>query len=108
MSTMSETKQRQRSGDLTFGIAHIRATHNNTFVTITDAFGDTLCWASAGACGFKGARKSTSFAGQCAAQKAADKAIKLGVQEVELRTEGRGPGLEGAVAALESSGLSLK
>jgi small subunit ribosomal protein S11 len=60
------------------GIAFINATFNNTQVTITDTKGDTLCWASAGTCGFKGSRKSTPFAGQCASQQAAEKAVKFG------------------------------
>ena len=72
------------------GIAHIKATFNNTTVTITDTKGDTLCWASAGTSGFKGSRKSTPFAGQMAAQQAAEKATKFGVKEVEVQGEGPG------------------
>jgi ribosomal protein S11 len=75
-------------------------------VTITDTKGDTLCWASAGTCGFKGSRKSTPFAGQCAAQQAAEKAIKFGVKEVDVRVKGPGSGRESAITALQSAGLT--
>ena len=80
---MAKTKKRRVRRNVTYGIAHIQATFNNTTVTITDTKGETLCWASAGTCGFKGSRKSTPFAGQSAAQQAADKALKFGVKEVD-------------------------
>ena len=78
---MAKTKKRRARRNVTVAIAFIKATFNNTTVTITDTKGDTLCWASAGTCGFKGSRKSTPFAGQCAAQQAAEKAIKFGVKQ---------------------------
>ena len=90
------------------GIAHIQATFNNTTVTITDTKGETLCWASAGTCGFKGSRKSTPFAGQSAAQQAADKALKFGVKEVDVRVKGPGSGRESAITALQAAGLNIK
>ncbi|MCA9106786.1 MAG: 30S ribosomal protein S11 [Pirellulaceae bacterium] len=90
------------------GIAFINATFNNTQVTITDTKGDTLCWASAGTCGFKGSRKSTPFAGQCASQQAAEKAIKYGMREVEVRVKGPGSGRESAITALQAAGISVK
>ena len=83
-------------------------TLNNTTVTITDTKGDTLCWASAGTSGFKGSRKSTPFAGQMAAQQAADKAKKYGVKEVEVKVKGPGSGRESAITALEAAGLKVK
>ena len=86
-------------------IAHIVATFNNTTVTITDTKGDTLCWASAGTSGFKGSRKSTPFAGQCAAQQAAEKARKFGVKDVDVKVKGPGSGRESAITALEAAGL---
>ncbi len=89
-------------------IAHIRATFNNTTVTITDTKGDTLCWASAGTCGFKGSRKSTPFAGQVAAQQAAEKAAKFGVREIDVRVKGPGSGRESAITALQTAGMSVK
>ena len=86
----------------------IQATFNNTTVTITDTKGETLCWASAGTCGFKGSRKSTPFAGQSAATQAADKAMKFGVKEVDVRVKGPGSGRESAITALQASGLNIK
>ncbi len=93
---------------VTVGVAHINATFNNTTVTITDNKGETLCWASAGTCGFKGSRKSTPFAGQCAAQQVAEKAMKMGMKEVEVRVKGPGSGRESAITALQSAGLNIK
>lgn len=90
------------------GVAHVNATFNNTTVTITDTKGETLCWASAGTCGFKGSRKSTPFAGQMAAQQAAEKAVKYGVKEVDVRVKGPGSGRESAITALQAAGLNIK
>lgn len=89
------------------GIAHIRATFNNTQVTITDVNGETLCWDSAGTVGFKGARKSTPFAATRAAESAASKAKKLGMKELEIRVRGPGGGRESAITALAHSGLKV-
>ena len=102
---MAKGKKRKVRRNVSAGVAHIRATFNNTTVTITDTRGDTLCWASAGTCGFKGSRKSTPFAGQCAAQQAAEKAAKFGVKDVEVRVNGPGSGRESAITALEAAGL---
>ena len=88
---MAKKKRRVRR-NVTVAVAHVKATFNNTMVTITDNKGDTLCWASAGTCGFKGSRKSTPFAGQCASQQAAEKAIKFGVKDVDVRVKGPGSG----------------
>ena len=77
-------------------------------MTITDTKGDTLCWASAGTCGFKGSRKSTPFAGQVAAQQAAEKAAKFGVREIDVRVKGPGSGRESAITALQTAGMSVK
>ena len=97
-----------RRRNVTVGIAHIKATFNNTTVTITDTKGDTLCWASAGTSGFKGSRKSTPFAGQMAAQQAAEKATKFGVKELEVRVKGPGSGRESAITALQAAGMTIK
>lgn len=102
------TKRKKARRNVSVGIAHIHATFNNTSVTITDTKGDALCWASAGTAGFKGSRKSTPFAGQCASQQAADKAKKYGVKEVEVRVKGPGSGRESAITALEAAGLKIK
>ena len=81
---------------------------NNTTVTITDPRGDTLCWASGGTCGFKGSRKGTPFAGQLAAQQAAEKAAKFGVKDLEVRVKGPGSGRESAITALQATGMNVK
>lgn len=105
---MAKTKKRKPRRNVTVAIAHVKATFNNTTVTITDTKGDTLCWASAGTSNFKGSRKSTPFAGQCAAQQAAEKALKFGVKEVDVRIKGPGSGRESAITALQQAGLNVK
>jgi small subunit ribosomal protein S11 len=89
-------------------VAHVKATFNNTTVTITDLNGDVLCWATAGTSGFKGSRKSTPFAAQRAAETCAEKASKFGVKEIEVRVKGPGSGRESAITGLQSAGLSVK
>ncbi len=93
---------------VTLGVAHIKASFNNTVVTISDLNGDALCWASAGTIGFKGSRKSTPFAAQRAAENAAQQAQKLGVRQVEVRVKGPGSGRESAIRALQAAGLEIK
>jgi small subunit ribosomal protein S11 len=93
--------------NVTKGIAHVKATFNNTQVIITDVNGETIAWDSAGSMGFKGARKSTPFAATRAAENVASKARKVGMSEVEVRIKGPGPGRESAVTALQSSGLKI-
>ncbi len=88
-------------------IVHIKATFNNTIITITDVNGETLCWDSAGTIGFKGSRKSTPFAAQRAAEKCANTAKKFGVIEVEVRVKGAGSGRESAITALQSAGMRI-
>ena len=105
---MAKSKRKKTRRNVAAGIAHIKATFNNTLVTITDTKGDMLCWASAGTSGFKGSRKSTPFAGQCASQQAAEKAKKFGLKEVEVRVKGPGSGRESAITALEAAGLKIK
>ncbi|MBU0717002.1 MAG: 30S ribosomal protein S11 [Planctomycetes bacterium] len=89
------------------GIAHIKATFNNTLITITDVNGDVLCRASAGTVGFKGTRKSTPFAAQRAVEQAASAARKFGMQEVEVRVRGPGTGRDSAITALQAAGLRI-
>lgn len=103
-----DSKRRKIRRNVTAGIAHIKATFNNTTVTITDTKGDTLCWASAGTSGFKGSRKSTPFAGQSAAQQAAEKALKYGMKEIEVRVKGPGSGRESAITAIQAAGITVK
>ena len=89
------------------GIAHIKATFNNTMVTITDMNGDVLCRSSAGMVGFKGTRKSTPFAAQRAVERAVHAARKFGMQEVEVRVKGPGSGRDSAITALQAAGLRI-
>ena len=105
---MGKARKKRVRRNVTYGVAHINATFNNTTVTITDTKGETLCWSSAGTCGFKGSRKSTPFAGQMAAQQAAEKAVMFGVKEVDVRVKGPGSGRESAITALQSAGLNIK
>lgn len=93
--------------NVTRGIAHVKASHNNTIVTITDTNGETLCWDSAGTIGFKGARKSTPFAATRAGESAGQKARKIGVNEVEVYVKGTGSGRESAVTGLVSTGIRV-
>lgn len=88
-------------------IVHIKATFNNTLITITDLDGDTICSSSSGCVGFKGSRKSTPFAAQQAAQKCASSAMRNGVREVEIRVKGPGSGRESAISALQQAGLRI-
>lgn len=88
-------------------IAHIRATFNNTIITITDMNGEVLCWASAGTVGFKGSRKSTPFAAQRAADQVASAAKRFGISELEVRVKGPGSGRESAITSLQSAGMRI-
>ncbi|MCR5457071.1 MAG: 30S ribosomal protein S11 [Clostridiales bacterium] len=89
------------------GVAHIRATYNNTIVTITDTNGNAVAWASAGELGYKGARKSTAFAAQMAAEAAAKTAFDNGMKTVEVYVKGPGQGRESAIRALATQGLQV-
>ena len=99
-------KKKIRKG-VTRGIAHVKATFNNTIVTITDTAGETLGWASAGTVGFKGARKSTPFAAGRAAENAASTARKSGMMEIEVKVKGPGAGREQAILQLQNAGLKI-
>lgn len=95
------------------GIAHIKASFNNTIITITDKSGHTLCWESAGSVSlegrkFTGSRKSTPFAAQRAAEAVAQKAKKIGMKEVDIRVKGPGSGREPAIRALAAAGLTIR
>ena len=89
------------------GIAHIQSTFNNTIVTITDVSGNVISWSSAGACGFKGSRKSTPFAAQLAAEQAARKAQEHGMRNVQVYVNGPGSGRESALRALQAAGFKI-
>ena len=106
MAQVRKTKKVKRH--VVRGIAHVKASFNNTIITITDMNGETLCWASAGATGYKGSRKSTPFAAQRAGELAAEKAVKFGIKEVEVRVKGPGSGRESAITALQAAGITIR
>lgn len=89
------------------GVAHVKATFNNTIVSITDPAGNIVAWASAGKVNFSGSRKSSAFAATVAAQDAAKGAVSVGMKEVEVYLKGPGAGRESAVRGLQSSGLTI-
>ena len=102
------TRKKKEKKNVPTGVAHVQSTFNNTIITITDAKGEVLCWASAGTCGFKGSRKSTPYAGQSSSQQVAEKAIKYGMKEVDVKVKGPGSGRESAITALQAAGLKIK
>lgn len=89
------------------GVAHIKATFNNVIVTITDIYGNTVSWSSAGKNGFKGSRKNTPFAAQVSAEAAAKEAYDLGMRKIEVFVKGPGSGREAAIRALHTAGLTI-
>ena len=97
----------KKSRNVTVGIVHILATFNNTQVTITDLKGNPVSWATAGRCGFKGSRKSSAYAAQQVAQRAAREAQAHGLKEVEVRVKGPGSGRDNAIRALQAVGLEI-
>jgi small subunit ribosomal protein S11 len=106
LATASGKKKKKVQVDA-HGIAHIRATFNNTFVTLTDIYGNVVAWSSAGKMGFKGSRKSTPFAAQVAAEAAAKEAANLGMKKIEVLVKGPGSGREAAIRSLQTAGLEI-
>jgi small subunit ribosomal protein S11 len=104
---VAKAARRKTRRNVAVGIAYIKATFNNTTVTITDTKGDALCWSSSGTCGFKGSRKSTPFAAQLAAEKAAKAAMEHGMRKVDVLVKGPGSGRETAIRSLQNSGLEV-
>ncbi len=103
----STTRKKKIKRSYTKGIAHVHSTFNNTIVTITDEAGNAIAWSSAGALGFKGAKKSTPFAAQAAAEACAKKALDQGIKTVDVNVKGPGPGRESAVRSLQAAGLNI-
>ena len=99
--------RRRDRKNVTTGVVHIKSSFNNTIVSITDTEGNTLSWASAGNVGFKGSRKSTPFAAQMAAEKAARAAMEHGVRKVEVMVKGPGSGRETAIRSLQNAGIEV-
>jgi small subunit ribosomal protein S11 len=100
-------KKKKRTKVDTDGIGFVKETFNNTIVTLTDKYGNTISWCSSGTLGFKGSRKSTPFAATEAAKKAAEDAMALGLSTIEVRVKGPGGGREAAVRALRAAGLNI-
>ena len=103
----TEGRRRNRPGAVPVGVAHIKATFNNTLVSITDTRGGVIAWGSGGRSGFKGSRKSTAFAATTVAQDAARQAVARGMHEIEVHVQGAGAGRESAIRGLQSSGLNI-
>ncbi len=105
MAIISKKKKKTRVD--AEGIGYIKSTFNNTVITLTDKYGNTISWASSGIVGFKGSRKNTPFAAAQAAEKAAQEAMSRGLSKIEVRIKGPGGGRESAVRALQSAGLEI-
>ncbi|MBK8159380.1 MAG: 30S ribosomal protein S11 [Rhodospirillaceae bacterium] len=105
-ATGARVRKRERK-NITSGIAHVNASFNNTMITITDDQGNTVAWASSGASGFKGSRKSTPYAAQVAADAASKKAMEHGVKTLEVEVKGPGSGRESALRALQAAGFTI-
>ena len=105
--TQRRGKRKERK-NISYGVAHIYSTFNNTIVSVTDKGGNVLAWASGGNVGFKGTRKSTPFAAQIAAQQVAKAVQEHGVQEIDVVVKGPGPGRESAIRSLQAAGLQDK
>ena len=106
MAKRPATRKKKERKNIPTGVAHIKATFNNTLVTITDPSGNVVSWSSAGVQGFKGSRKGTPFAAQLAASDAAKKAMEHGMRSVDVYVKGPGAGREAALRAIQSAGLS--
>lgn len=106
-TTAAPRARRKERKNIISGVAHVNASFNNTIITITDAQGNTIAWASSGSQGFKGSRKSTPYAAQVAADAAARKAMEHGVRTLEVEVKGPGSGRESALRALQAAGVTI-
>jgi small subunit ribosomal protein S11 len=104
---VAKAKKRKTRRNVSRAVVHIKATFNNTTVTITDPNGDALCWASSGTVGFKGSRKSTPFAAQMTAESVANKAMDQGVRRVDIEVKGHGSGRDMAARTFQSMGIEV-
>jgi len=109
---LAKPKQKKKSRKIKVsdprGVANIKATFNNTHISVTDKFGNVIAWATAGTSGFKGSRKSTSYAATMAAENVAKKVIAKGMTSIDVRVKGPGSGRESAVRSLAAAGLAIK
>ena len=103
--TKKRTKKKERVE--AHGKAHIKATFNNTIISLTDSYGNVISWASAGRSGFKGSRKNTPFAAQISAEHAAKEAMDVGLMRVDVEVKGPGSGREAAIRSLQAAGLEI-
>tara|TARA_B100000131_G_scaffold83881_1_gene80845 strand:+ start:4328 stop:4720 length:393 start_codon:yes stop_codon:yes gene_type:complete len=101
------SKKKNKKKTISNAVAHIKASFNNTIINITDPNGETIVWTSGGSVGFKGARKSTPYAAQVAAEEAARRAIEFGVHKLEIIISGTGAGRETAVRTLQNMGMDV-
>lgn len=107
MATSKKKGKRKKERVEDTGVVHVKSSFNNTLITITDNYGNTISWASAGKMGLRGSRKNTPFAAQMAADNAAKAAMALGLKKVSIEVRGPGGGRDGAVRAIAASGLSI-
>jgi len=107
MDKKQNNKTKKNRKKILSGVVHIQSTFNNTIVTITDTGGNVLSWCSAGACGFKGARKGTPFAAQLAAERATKQCVDQGMTRAEILVKGPGAGRETALRAIQATGLLM-
>ena len=109
MAKNSKIKRKKKKQSITdsAGVAHIKATFNNTHITLTDKFGNVVAWSTAGTSGFKGSRKSTAYAATLAAEKAGQEAVQMGMKTIEVKVKGPGSGRESAIRALAVAGLEV-
>ena len=107
-SIKENKKKKKKKGSVDpAGVAHIKATFNNTHVTLTDKIGNVIAWSSAGSSGFKGSRKNTAYAATVAAEKLGKEAIQMGLRTIDIKVKGPGAGRESAIRALAVAGLEV-
>ena len=107
-SIKENKKKKKKKGSVDpAGVAHIKATFNNTHVTLTDKIGNVIAWSSAGSSGFKGSRKNTAYAATTAAEKLGQEAIQMGLRTIDIKVKGPGAGRESAIRALAVAGLEV-
>nr|YP_009392327.1 ribosomal protein S11 [Osmundaria fimbriata]ARW60889.1 ribosomal protein S11 [Osmundaria fimbriata] len=107
MARQIKKNQQKKKKNIINGITHIQSTFNNTIITITDLQGETIAWSSSGSSGFKGAKKSTPFAAQTAAEKAAKLALEHGMKQTEVMVNGPGAGRETAIRSIQATGIEI-
>ena len=105
--TRDKTKKKKKKSIDPKGVAHIKATFNNTHITLTDNYGNVIVWSTAGSSGFKGSRKNTAYAATIAAEKLGQEAVQMGLRTIDVKVKGPGAGRESAIRALAVAGLEV-